>query len=223
MPRCNAALFERLYGFPHHTNCQDTLAESIGEYHLTPDDVHDSLNFFMNTEVDENGKMVLKANTGLAGDHVDLVALIDVLAVPIVCGSGDVFTTSNFRLKQLQVEVFEATPETSAFVAKVNAESGSFRNQRGPDQFRIRDIWAKPQLEQDAGYVPQFPSYPLVLAPFEVDLAEEEVAALGGLRADGVLPRTIRDDEMPVAAAMQWFIQHAVLPSGAGTQFILDD
>jgi hypothetical protein len=63
----------------------------------------------------------------------------------------------------------------------------------------------------------------LVLAPFELDLEEDEMGALADLRADGVLPGTIPDEEMPVAAAMQWFIQHAVLPSGAGTQFILDD
>ena len=29
--RCSADLFEATWGFEAHTNCQDTLAESIGE------------------------------------------------------------------------------------------------------------------------------------------------------------------------------------------------
>lgn len=221
--RCNATLFERMYGFPHHTNCQDTFAESIGEYHLSPDDVHDSLNFFMNTEVDETGKMVLHANTGQPGDYIDLVAMFDVLAVPIVCGSGDVFTTSNFRLKPLQVEIFEATEATRSFVVSCNEKLGSFSNQRSPEQFRVGGIWAKPQLERDPDYEPEFPAYPLIPTDFELDLDESEIAQLAKLRSKGTLPDLLRDDELPVAAAMTWFMQHSVLPSGAGTQFVMSD
>ena len=36
--------------FGIHTNCQDSLAAAIGEYGLTPDDVHDSYNLWMNSE-----------------------------------------------------------------------------------------------------------------------------------------------------------------------------
>ena len=51
--RCNALIFENYYGLDLHTNCQDTLAEAIGEYGLTPDDVHDSFNFWMDTGWDD--------------------------------------------------------------------------------------------------------------------------------------------------------------------------
>jgi hypothetical protein len=44
------------------------------------------------------------------GDHVDLLALVDVLAVPNVCGA-DVMRTSNFALKPIRVTPFEATDE----------------------------------------------------------------------------------------------------------------
>ena len=53
--RCRASLFDRR-GYGLHTNCQDTLSAAIGEYDLTPDDVHDSLNLWMNTEWDSVGK-----------------------------------------------------------------------------------------------------------------------------------------------------------------------
>jgi Uncharacterized conserved protein len=39
---CHATLFEMYFGLERHTNCQDTIAEAISEYGLTPDDVHDS-------------------------------------------------------------------------------------------------------------------------------------------------------------------------------------
>ena len=39
--RCNGLLNEIEYGFIDHPNCQDTFAEAIREYGLTPDDVHE--------------------------------------------------------------------------------------------------------------------------------------------------------------------------------------
>jgi hypothetical protein len=47
--RCDATAGEREYGLIKRTNCQDTLAEAIREYGLTPDDVHDSFNMWMHT------------------------------------------------------------------------------------------------------------------------------------------------------------------------------
>src|SRR5262245_53699749 len=57
--RCRASLFDRR-GYGLHTNCQDTLSAAIGEYDLTPDDVHDSLNLWMNTEWDSVGTLPCK-------------------------------------------------------------------------------------------------------------------------------------------------------------------
>ena len=51
-PRCSGFLFEYQYGLPIHTNCHDIQAEAQREFGLTPDDVHDSFNFFMHTGID---------------------------------------------------------------------------------------------------------------------------------------------------------------------------
>ena len=40
---------ERSWGLVDHPNCQDTFAEAIREYGLTPDDVHDSFNLWFST------------------------------------------------------------------------------------------------------------------------------------------------------------------------------
>ena len=100
-PRCSAYLYESAYGFAVHTNCHDIQAEAQREYGLTPDDVHDCFNLFMCTGVDADGHAVhRRARSPKPGDHVDLLALMDVLAVPNVCGA-DVMRTSNFALKPL--------------------------------------------------------------------------------------------------------------------------
>ena len=53
------------------------------------------------------------------GDHVDLLALVDMLAVPNVCGA-DVMRTSNFFLKPVKVQVLQAT---EADLARVPADA----------------------------------------------------------------------------------------------------
>jgi uncharacterized protein YcgI (DUF1989 family) len=60
-PRCSAFLFEYQFGFdghPAHSNCHDILAEAIGEWGLTPDDVHDSFNGLMHTGA-RDGKLYI--------------------------------------------------------------------------------------------------------------------------------------------------------------------
>ena len=82
--RCNALLNERQWGLVDHPNCQDTFAEAIREYGLTPDDAHDSYNLWMSAELDPQGRRRLPMNRGQKGDQVDFLALFDTLAVPIM-------------------------------------------------------------------------------------------------------------------------------------------
>ena len=114
-PRCSAYVYESAYGFDTHTNCHDIQAEAQREYGLTPDDVHDSFNLFMCTEVTLEGRATITRQETKAGDHVDLLALVDVLAVPNVCGA-DVMRTSNFSLKPIKLTVFEATDADAALL-----------------------------------------------------------------------------------------------------------
>ena len=62
----------------------------------------------MCTEVTLDGRATITRQDTKPGDHVDLLALVDVLAVPNVCGD-DVMRTSNFALKPIKLIVFEAT------------------------------------------------------------------------------------------------------------------
>jgi uncharacterized protein len=171
---CHATVFEMYFGLERHTNCQDTIAEAISEYGLTPDDVHDSFNMWMNSEWDSTGKTFTMANTGRKGDFVDLVAFFDILAVPLMCGSGDIRWTSNFSLKPIQIKVFEGSSDTKAIVDQVRTRHGRFKNQRTVDQFRVKDIKADRELRPVPGWKPQFVNFPLQVEDMTVKLDQAE-------------------------------------------------
>src|SRR5579871_756914 len=155
-PRCSSDLYESSYGFDAHTNCHDIQAEAQREYGLTPDDVHDSFNLFMCTEVTLDGRATITRQTSRPGDHVDLLALVDVLAIPNVCGA-DVMRTSNFGLKPIKLVVFEATEAEMDSAPKTPI----LRSQRTPRDFRNPTIKADRALVRDPSYTPQFVNVPI--------------------------------------------------------------
>jgi hypothetical protein len=187
-PRCSAFLFEHQYGLPVHTNCHDIQAEAQREYGLTPDDVHDSFNFFMHTGIAADGHPFIAKNTAGPGDYVDLLALIDVLAVPNVCGA-DVMMTSDFELKPLKLSVYEGTQADWARVT----EPPRLRNQRNPTQFKVKNIKADRELYRDAAYRPDFTNAPIKISEIEVELSVEETGWLSQLAATGKYGNTDGD------------------------------
>src|ERR1700730_7906062 len=130
-PRCSAFLFEHQYGLPVHTNCHDIQAEAQREYGLTPDDVHDSFNFFMHTGIDQNGMPFIGRQIAKKGDYVELLALFDVLAVPNVCGA-DVMATRDFSFKPIALTIVETNEDALAAVP----EFPKVGTQRTPADFK---------------------------------------------------------------------------------------
>ena len=176
-PRCSAYVYESAYGFDAHTNCHDIQAEAQREYGLTPDDVHDSFNLFMCTEVTLDGRATITRQESRAGDYVDLLALVDVLAVPNVCGA-DVMRTSNFALKAIRLTVFEATDAEVAATPKTPI----LRSQRTPRDFRNPTIKASRALVRDPNYVAEFVNFPLRVEDVAVALTADEDEMLERVR-----------------------------------------
>jgi len=198
-PRCSGFLFEYHYGLPVHTNCHDIQAEAQREFGLTPDDVHDSFNFFMHTGVDQSGRPFIAKQTARKGDYVELLALIDVLAVPNVCGA-DVMMTSDFELKPLKLTVYEATAADWAGLA----EPPVWKNQRTPTQFKVKSIKADRELYRDPSYRPEFTNVPLRITELPVALDDQEQALLARLKASGLYGST--DAEVLRYVFFTWWI-----------------
>jgi len=175
-PRCSANLYESVYGYDAHTNCQDIQAEAQREYGLTPDDVHDSFNLFMCTGVDENGRTYITRQASKPGDHVELLALMDVLAVPNICGA-DVMRTSNFAIRPAKVQIFAASDADLAAVPPLR----SWRTQRTVADFKVKAIRTERKLARDPDYRAEFINTPIEYEPIEITLDAEERALLGRL------------------------------------------
>ncbi|WP_417407693.1 DUF1989 domain-containing protein [Hoeflea sp.] len=200
-PRCSAYLYESAYGYHTHTNCHDIQSEAQREYGLTPDDVHDSFNMFMCTEVTLEGSATITRQQSRRGDHIDLIALMDVLAVPNVCGA-DVMRTSNFGLKPIKLQIFDATDEEMAAVP----ETPALRSQRTPKDFVNSQIKATRELVPDAAYVPNFVNTPLPETAVEIVLDAEETA-----RFEALARRTIygEDDDSALRdIVFSWWENH---------------
>lgn len=206
---CSAPRFEVPYGFEVHTNCADTLAEAIGEYGLTPDDVHDPLNMWMNTGITVNEKAAnhwnitwdTRWNIGEKGDYVNWLALMDVLAVPAVCGS-DVTFTSNFFFKPIQVQIFERSPENDKLVEDYLHEYASLKNQRSIESFHVKEIRKERELTPIPGYEPRFVNFPIAFEEIEIELNSEDYEKVQYLKKCQ-FPGT--DEEVVRAAVMCWY------------------
>jgi uncharacterized protein YcgI (DUF1989 family) len=207
-PRCTGVLFEYAWGFQTHTNCQDILAEAEREYGLTPDDVHDSFNLWMNTKIDaDTGRLSVERNTSQAGDYVELVAHFDCLVVLSVCGA-DVFNTSNFSLKPLRLAVRGATAgERDEWLLP---EARRFANQRVVDDFKIKEIRTERELSRDPTYVADWPGFPISTTSVEVELTDGEYRQLEALRSHGGFGAT--DGEVLRHAFFTWCIDHWMQP-----------
>ena len=187
-PRCSPFLFENSFGFHTHTNCHDIQSEAQREYGLTPDDVHDSFNLFMNTGVDAAGKLFIKRQRSKPGDHVELLALIDVLAVPNVCGT-DVMRTSNFSLKPVRISVRTAT---AAELAKA-PERKRLPSQRTVADFKVKAIRAERELSRDPSYRPEFVNVPIQIKDVDVVLDASDYRLLQELKSTKVYGDTDAD------------------------------
>jgi len=199
--RCKASNFISL-GFDLHTNCQDTLGAAIGEYDLTPDDVHDSFNLWMNTEWDSTGSSWITKNTGRKNDYVDLLAIIDTLAVAAQCGSGDTGPISNYSLKPIRLQVYGASEETLQIIENIESRYSGIPGQRTPADFKVNKIKSDRELHRNPNYVPEFINYPLKTRPIRVELDDNDFAKAEAMVAKGFAKDV---SECLRVALMMWY------------------
>jgi hypothetical protein len=199
--RCTGMMYELEYDMLDHPNCQDTFSEAIREYGLTPDDVHDSYNFWMTTMLAPDGGRIFPDNRGQKGDTVRLLAFFDTLAVPVIC-AGDLSGVNSFYPSPVDVAVYEASWETHAFADRVNGELGSFVNQRAPKDFLISEVRTERALEPDPYYAPNYKSLG-GRTTLEVDLTAEEQAICEGMAKRGIYGKTA--SYCLVASLCRWY------------------
>jgi len=205
-PRCSGFVYEYHFGYESHTNCADILAEAVREYELTPDDVHDSFNFWGTGGIDcvDGGvRMFIEGTRARADDYIHVLAQIDTLAVPCVCGA-DVMATSNFELKPLKIQVFDASEEEKE--RWLLPEARQYKNQRTRADFKRKEIKATPGLVRDETYVPEWPVYPIVKRSVEIEVTDEDYEVIAELRRAGHLGDS--DGDVVRYGLFTWYVEH---------------
>ena len=165
--------------------------------------MHDSFNFWMHVGVDPDEKLYIKRMMAKPGDYVELLAHFDILAVPNVCGA-DIFSTSNFELKPLKVQVLASTQGDRD--QWLQPEERQYRNQRTPEDFKLSRIKADRELARDDGYEEDWPVYPIVKQPVEISLSTDEYAMVEALRRNGGFGE--EDTDIVRHAFFSWWIEH---------------
>lgn len=205
-PGCSASLFERRAGIENHTNCQDTFSECIGEYGLNAENIHNSFNLWMNSSWTLEGKYFSSPNrnTGKKGDYVDFLALMDMLAVPVTCGGGDISRGSNYWFKPIQIQIFETTDELKTLTQNY-IERYQTKSSKALENSRIKDIRTERELQPVPGYQPYFKNFPLKIQEFSIKLTGEDYQNLQTLKKMGLG----NDDEDALrSAVIEWYISN---------------
>jgi uncharacterized protein YcgI (DUF1989 family) len=215
--RCNRVFQELGWGQTQHGNCQDSLAEALREYGLTPDDVHDSFNLWMATTIDDDGRRQFRWNPAQKGDRFDVLAMFDTLAVVCICGLGDLVGINNFTFAPVKVEVFGKTEDTERIVDEVEKRWGSMETQVRTEDLADSPVHANRELTADPSYSPRYRPAPGTTT-LEVPLSPDEDKLVEGLLQTGVYGDT--PGEVIRAAFMRWCNTHKTTIRRAHIEFV---
>jgi len=87
---CSEATFRHFYADkPVHRGCFGNLAEALAPYGVGPDAIPVAFNLFMNVPVGEDGRVRVLPPTTKPGDHVELLALVDLVVGLTACSAYD--------------------------------------------------------------------------------------------------------------------------------------
>ena len=94
-----------------HRSCFGNLVEVLAPHGVTPEDVPDVFNMFMNVEYDSTGHYNIVPPVSGRGGYIDMQAEMDCLVALSACPAGDVSMVNgsgaNKGNKRLKVEIWE--------------------------------------------------------------------------------------------------------------------
>jgi uncharacterized protein len=117
--RCDPYVNRLLAGEDFDFHCHSNLTRAVLPYGLTEFDVHDVLNVFQCTGLNDEDRYFMKACPARPGDHIEFFAEIDLLMALSTCPGGDLSVDlwgPNARdplavCRPLAVEVYRPAPE----------------------------------------------------------------------------------------------------------------
>lgn len=87
---CSPETFKIMYGHEgYHPSCFENLSVNLLPYGITPDDIPNAFNIFMNVQFAPDGKLSVKPPTSKAGDYLVLEAMMDLVVGITACSAED--------------------------------------------------------------------------------------------------------------------------------------
>jgi uncharacterized protein YcgI (DUF1989 family) len=104
---CNRQLYRLMGAGDDHANCQDNFLAAASDAGWRPGETPDPVNFFQNTRVREDGRLVTERALSRPGDYVALRAEMDLIIVATAC-AFDLAPINGDRCTGLRLEVTAA-------------------------------------------------------------------------------------------------------------------
>jgi uncharacterized protein len=99
--RCDGRHYELVFKKSGVPNCQDNLAQAIEKFGLTPFDVHDPLNLFMTTGLNNEGRPFYLPSVAKKGDYVEMIADKSCIVAISACPGGSSGPTHHSLLAEV--------------------------------------------------------------------------------------------------------------------------
>jgi len=103
-PPCSTFLYEHVFGVTGKTGCREHLAGALAPYGIGFAQVTDPFNVFMNTAIDDAGRMAIYPPRSGAGDRLDLRAEMDLVVAVSAC-AADVNACNGDACTRIAVDV----------------------------------------------------------------------------------------------------------------------
>ncbi|MCA1032709.1 urea carboxylase-associated family protein [Bacillus timonensis] len=85
LPACRPEMYEILYDKREHANCFDNLNKALVSFNIQPLQQHRPFNIFMNTIVDNEGRVCVVEPLSSSGDYIELKAEMDLIVAVSAC------------------------------------------------------------------------------------------------------------------------------------------
>lgn len=132
---CNAKYYDDM-GYPGHVNCTDNFNKALSPFGVVARRGWEAMNFFYNTNLDNNNQLYLDEPWSRPGDYVLLKALTDLVCVSSACPC-DIDAANGWNPTDIHVRVYPAKNSFSKAMA-----------------YRMTTD-AEPQLTKETGFHPR--------------------------------------------------------------------
>jgi uncharacterized protein YcgI (DUF1989 family) len=86
---CSLEMYRMQYGVTdYHPNCHDNLCAALRDHGITPEPMTSAFNFFMNVEIQPDGRLEIAPPKSRAGDSLTLRAEMDLVVALTACPAG---------------------------------------------------------------------------------------------------------------------------------------